>query len=74
MSQLQIVNVIGDISNFYTNHRLNIEGSLLSTVFLQEPLIGSKYPSLNPDREAPLQLYLYKVANRGILIREVYHV
>ena len=58
-SQLQILNVIGDISNFYTNNRLSIEGALLSAIFLQEPIEGTKYPTLNPHRNAALRLYLY---------------
>ena len=34
MSQFNVINCIGDISNFYTNHHLDIEGMLLCGIFL----------------------------------------
>ena len=66
-SQFFLTNAIGDISNFYTNNRLDISGALLSAVFLQQPENGSIYPTLNPQRQAPLKLYLYTGSKFGYM-------
>ena len=34
-------------------------------MFLQEPVTGSQYPTLDPDRNVPLQLYLYTGSKFG---------
>ena len=64
-SQLYVTNCVGDISNFYANHHFNIEGSLLSAVFLQTPIDGSKYPNLDSDGQVMLELYLYTGSKFG---------
>ena len=66
-SQFHVTNAINDISNFYTNNHLDVEGSLLSAILLQEPQAGSKYPSLNPERKVPLILYLYMGSKFGYI-------
>ena len=66
-SQFFVTSTMGDISNFYTNHHLDVKGSLLSAVFLQQPIIGSKYPTLDPNRNAPLEIYLYTGSKFGYI-------
>ena len=66
-SQFYVINCIGDISNFYTNHHLDVEGALLSAVVLQQPVSGSPYPTLDPNRDVPLELYLYTGSKFGYI-------
>ena len=42
--QFNLVNAIGDISNFYTNNHLNVEGMLLSGVFMQSTQMALYIP------------------------------
>ena len=56
--QFNLVNAIGDISNFYMNNHLNTEGMLLSGVFMQSPKSSSVYPTLDPNVNRPLEIYL----------------
>merc|ERR1711942_230186 len=41
-----VVHTTGDISNFYLQSGLNIQNSLNSAIYLQEPDIGTIYPTL----------------------------
>jgi hypothetical protein len=64
-SQFYLTVAIADIANFYMNNHLDIEGALLSAVFLQRPVDGSQYPTLDPERQAPLMTYLYTGSRFG---------
>ena len=65
-SQFYVSHALADISNFYTNCLLDSTGTLLSAVYLQAPVDGSKYPTLNPlNKTAPLKLHCYTGAKFG---------
>ena len=65
--QFNLVNAVGDISNFYTNNHLNVEGTLLSGVFMQSPPDSSAYPTLDPEVQRPLEIYLYRGSKFGYM-------
>ena len=70
-AQFSLSHVLADISNFYTNHQLDEQGALLSAVLLQTPSEGSKYPTLDPNRDVPLQLFVFVEAKFGYKEQEV---
>ena len=49
----------GDISNFYLQSGLNIQNSLNSAIYLQEPDKGTDYPTLDPTKDKRLKIYVY---------------
>ena len=49
----------GDISNFYLQSGINIQNSLNSAIFLQEPEENSIYPTLDPTKNKNLKVYVY---------------
>ena len=64
-SQFYLTACVGDVSNFYTNNHLDIQGSLLSAVYLQQPADQCIYPTLDPARHVPLEIYLYTGSKFG---------
>ena len=64
-AQFSLSHALADISNFYTNHQLDEQGALLSAVLLQTPPEGSIYPTLDPNRDVPLQLFIFVGAKFG---------
>ena len=58
-AQFNLTNTVGNISNFYMNHHLDVPSTLLSGVFLQSPEKGSIYPTLDLSKNAPLEIFLY---------------
>lgn len=61
ISHFFVSSVIGNISNFYMQHHLYLEDALLSAVYLRAPEANSVYPTLNPESNTPLAIYLYTV-------------
>ena len=66
-TQFNLVNAVSDISNFYTNNHLDIKGALLTDVFMQSPDSGYIYPTLDPDVNRPLEIYLYRGSKFGFV-------
>ena len=64
-AQFAVTHVLGDIANFYLQSRLNIENSLNSAIYLQQPAAGQKYPTLDPRINNKLQVYLFISAKFG---------
>merc|ERR1712105_222520 len=58
-AQFSLSHDLADISNFYTNLQLDEQGALLPAVLLQTPAEDSKYPTLDPNRDVPLQLFVF---------------
>ena len=54
-----VVHTTGDISNFYLQSGLNIQNSLNSAIYLQEPDKGTIYLTLDPTKNKNLKIYIY---------------
>ena len=54
-----MTNCLGDLVSFYMHNCIDTPGALLSAIYLQEPLQDSKYPTLDPDLNARLGLYVF---------------
>ena len=57
--------VHGDLNNFYMMSHLDEISSLMSGIFLQTPQPGSKFPTLDPNVNRPLEVWLFTAARFG---------
>ena len=60
-----MTNCLGDLVSFYTCNHIDTPGALLSEIYLQKPLRDSKYPTLDPDLNTNLGLYVFTLCRFG---------